>query len=357
MRNKIRETDLAICDPAFIEQHAELYHYTTKSGLEGIIRSKTIWGTHYKSLNDSSEVIHLREALIAALSPRFDAIIQRQNLNEAMQRLYAESGGPQTLARDFVKSLYGTTFEHQNDFGSIEAFVSSFCTHASDRPYEQENGLLSQWRGYSGGEGYCIVFDTADLCRLLVDEFDRLYWVHLKIGSVAYDVDGVSIESVFPRLVEASSQTLEEFFREVFEPELMTAADFLEAASLFKHRGFYEEREVRIVAIPGTMKLAEFTKKEHSNFEEKPLPDIRRRPADGPLRIALFERCDVELPIKRVIVGPSRDQADKAKFVRRLLGENIPVVCSKTPWIPAASRHRGCFTRLLDRIVSSVTGR
>ena len=116
----------------------------------------------------------------------------------------------------------------------------------------------------------------------------------------------------------------------------MTAADFWEAASRIKHRGFYEEREVRIVAIPGTAKLAEYTKQEHPEFQEKPLPDIRQRHAHGPLRIALFEGSNVRLPISRVIVGPSvakRNWRRRARMPRVESGE-VPVNWSKTPWIP-----------------------
>jgi hypothetical protein len=344
MRNKIRATDITICEAGFSAQHPELYHYTNRTGLEGIVRSNTIWATHYRSLNDSSEIVHLREPLIEAVSPKFDAIIQRQNLNDAMQRLYFESGGPQRLARDFVNSLYGATFEKQNGCGSVDAFISSFCTHAADRPYEQENGLLSQWRSYSGDDGYCIIFDSLAICRLLGDEWDRLYWLHLNISAVTYAVDGVAIESVFRRLVEASSETLEEFFRGVAEPELMTAADFLEGAARFKHQGFHEEREVRIVAMPGTATLAEYAKKEHREFEDKPLPDIQQRPPNGPLRIALFEGRDVKLPIKRVIVGPSRNQAEKAAAARKLMGESVAITCSHTPWLPSAGdTQRSCI--------------
>ena len=352
MKNRARAVDIAICDANFVTEHPEVYHYTTRAGLEGLTKTQTIWASHYQSLNDSSELEHFREAFALTLSPKFDAVIQRKNLNDKMLRIYAESGGPLQLARDFVNSLYASTFEQRDAYGRVEPFVSSFCTHSADQAYEQKNGLLSQWRGYSGGDGYCLVFDTAALCRLLADEFDRLYWLHLSISAVTYDVDGVTIDNEFPKLFEACVNNLQEFFKGTATPELMTAADFWEAASRFKHRGFYEEREVRIVAIPGTAKLAEYTKQEHPEFQEKPLPDIRQRHAHGPLRIALFEGSNVRLPISRVIVGPSRSQeelAEKGKIARALVGQGVPVNWSKTPWIPPveAVPKDGALTRWL----------
>jgi hypothetical protein len=32
-----------------------LYHYTTATGLNGIVRSRSIWASHYRFLNDATE--------------------------------------------------------------------------------------------------------------------------------------------------------------------------------------------------------------------------------------------------------------------------------------------------------------
>jgi hypothetical protein len=128
---KTRAVDITICDDTFITDHPELYHYTTSEGLGGITKTQTIWAGHYQSLNDSSEVQHFREKFSSALAPKFDAVIQQQQLNNDMRRIYAESGGPERLARDFVDSLYKSTFEQEDDYGRVAPFISSFCTHDS----------------------------------------------------------------------------------------------------------------------------------------------------------------------------------------------------------------------------------
>ena len=50
---------------ALIERHPEL-HYTT-AGLEGILKTNTLWATHFLNLSDSSEIILLKKPLVDAL--------------------------------------------------------------------------------------------------------------------------------------------------------------------------------------------------------------------------------------------------------------------------------------------------
>jgi hypothetical protein len=38
------------------EQYPTLFHYTTESGLYGILRSQQLWATHYAYMNDSEEL-------------------------------------------------------------------------------------------------------------------------------------------------------------------------------------------------------------------------------------------------------------------------------------------------------------
>ena len=86
-------SDVTICSVEFQARHPRLYHYTSRAGLEGIVRSRTLWATYYRSLNDSSEIIHLKEPFIASIIPRFRSIIEQRNLNGHERRLLEESGG------------------------------------------------------------------------------------------------------------------------------------------------------------------------------------------------------------------------------------------------------------------------
>jgi Protein of unknown function (DUF2971) len=248
--------------------------------------------------------------------------------------MFEATGGCQKLARDFVNSLYQATFESTGGFTFVEAFITCFCTHTDDRPYVRNHGLLSQWRGYSGGDGFCIVFDTPSLCHFLAKEFDTHYWVHLQSDSVRYAVDEVPLDDLFPELVRAGAKTLEDFLLSGIKTPEMGIVEFLTGATLFKHQGFLEEREVRIVAIPGTKPLHTQGKREQPDFRDLPLPQILTQPGNGRRYIPLFEGSILQLPIVRVIVGPSRSQTVNAEFARSVVGPAVPVCCSATPWLP-----------------------
>jgi hypothetical protein len=47
-----------------------LYHYTTENGLDGILKSDSIWATHYRFLNDLSECLEAPELFEARMGQR-----------------------------------------------------------------------------------------------------------------------------------------------------------------------------------------------------------------------------------------------------------------------------------------------
>ena len=52
---------LEVCSKELQAKHPQLYHYTSKRGLEGILSTNTVWAINYRDLNDSSEVTHIKE--------------------------------------------------------------------------------------------------------------------------------------------------------------------------------------------------------------------------------------------------------------------------------------------------------
>jgi hypothetical protein len=324
------------CDPHFIAAHPELHHYTTFQGLKGIVETNTIWATHYRDLNDSTEVVHLKELLVEALMHRFKKIFHDMYNRQERRGLKAKGGGPKHFARFLTDSLYGATFGDGASTSYIDAFITSFCTHADDKPYDRENGLLSQWRGYGADGGYCLIFDTAAICNLLAQEWAVAdYWGHLHMNKVQYAADEVSVDELFPKLMSACDQYLSQILSQVLNPQAGPSPQhdpgpFVSSATLFKHRGFREEREARIVAIRSSQAVREAAARLHDNFT--PMPD-RTRENNGRRYVPLFEGLNVKLPIKRVIVGPSRNQARNCALARELLGSATPVSCSDTPFI------------------------
>jgi hypothetical protein len=178
-------------------------------------------------------------------------IMERQRKSFKVRCLVAKKGGVEAVARahaqSSVKAYYITAFpaEKHSPFG--EPFICSFCSHANDHPDEQKNGLLSQWRGYGC---YALVFDTRKLDELLALECRAHFWANLNIERVVY-WDGLeTLEKVFPDLLKSSTTYMSKFITGQSCADIDLFTPFYSAAPLLKHRGFSEEREVRIVACP-----------------------------------------------------------------------------------------------------------
>ena len=268
----------------------------------------------------------LRDPLTRAVSTRFlSYLLNRQLIDPEFRRYIHKHGGcyalAQSDARQLVSLLYGATFE-----ASAAPFITSFCSHAGDASYVKEHGLLSQWRGY-GSDGFCIVFETASLVTLLCHEFETYNWVHFTIGHVCYATEDVAINSEFPVLLDRCASLL-------YEKKRGLAQLFIASAPRFKHQGFREEREVRIVAVPAPREVLAHLFREHPDYDlPKRTKTIYMNEASEHRRhIALFETMGTSLPIKRVIVGPSPNQKDNYARARAVIAPEIPITCSATPF-------------------------
>jgi hypothetical protein len=232
--------------------------------------------------------------------------------------------------------MYGAAFKSDIVTPLAEPYLASFCAHSRDQLYEVDNGLLSQWRAYGGSERYCIVFDTLELVRILLQEFDSHYWIYLRLAEVHYALSDTKIETLFPELINSSENHLIEAFsgRKIeISPQAMV--EFFAAAPRLKHQGFKEEQEVRIIAIPGKASTVDMMRVEHPDHVMAPLKKIRTRATasvECPY-IALFDSLCSTLPIKRVIVGPSRNRNEDLARARHVLGADFPLSQSETPFL------------------------
>jgi hypothetical protein len=66
-----------------------------------------------------------------------------------------------------------------------------------------------------------------------------------------------------------------------------------------------------------------------------PLKEVCKTSRGGRVRrhITLFGQDFAPLPVQRVIVGPSRSQDVNAAFAQKIVGRNVPVSTSATPYI------------------------
>lgn len=248
-----------------------LFHYTTQTGLLGILQSRELWATMSGYLNDSSE---------------FE--LARSIAHEVV-------GGRIAASRDSVESRLLDDMKQSIDHAG--ANVGVLClSEACDS--------LSQWRAYGeSGSGYAIGFDAATLGEIAA-----------KSGYILtrslYQPD--EQREVFNLLVE---QTLQENLVALAEgkygeDEKHNGRNFVfylnRYALAFKDSAFQEEQEWRLMSRPISVRTAGF--------------DFRA----GRASLVPFHRIPIsyeqdDLPISNIVVGPMATPKLAEAAIRGLL--------------------------------------
>lgn len=329
------------------EEHSELHHYTDLSGVRGILETQTLWATHYTGLNDLSEIHHLRVPLEKILFGIVNDELRRKSRESLSFKIKLNKFGglavqSKEMASILVDILYRISFEHDDEGGPFaDPYIVSFCAHSNDSPYCKKHGLLSQWRGYGTSGRFALVFDTQQLTHIMNLEVDRFEYSHFALSDVVYDPQPAKVEEEFPDLCNNLRSFVSENLigeAETFASNLYTP--FVEAVTRCKHRAFEEEREVRWVAVPTTEEVHKTMIKEGEVSNETPRKDFKeihsRDKAGVDVRFTKLNHFAdaTPLPIKRIIVGPQKDQTEQLRMLKKLVGRGrIPIVCSETPYI------------------------
>jgi len=252
----------------------KLCHYTSASGLLGILRSGVLRGSNFAYLNDSSEIRYGDRIVREVLDQYFGESRERR----AQQVLQVTIGAMEKIT------------------SHIEFYLACFCTEAD---------LLSQWRGYgTSADRYCIIFDPDELhngTQAPEIYFDRvIYERDEQIASVTGVLDrALQAAQDMTRLDQAQQKECAKGICNTLFQRLVRIMCF------FKHHGFHEEKEWRAVHW-----LQDIGK---VNFETR----------GGSIRpyIDLFLGSDdpPKLPIREVIVGSSAVVAQSRKSVELLI--------------------------------------
>lgn len=252
-----------------------VFHYTTGQGLVGIGRSRRIWATDLRYLNDSLEFTYALGLLQQLL-----AIFQHDK----------SVGFPEELMAEWMVAFQALP--------RVQVFVASFC---------EDGDLLSQWRGYGGVSGYAVGLDPGRL-RTAVASFDQPGALFPCVYDFREQLELIREALLFllDEYVkgESSRALLDDFGTHFF-------AHMLVLASCFKHPNFAEEREWRLVF--------------RSDPEGLTVPLLHRMGAS-----MLLPYIEVPLAtdsesnwIRRLVVGPAPHQtaaADSAEGLLRTCG-------------------------------------
>jgi hypothetical protein len=141
------------------------------------------------------------------------------------------------------------------------------------------------------------IFDTSALWRLFEQEQAVFFYAFTDVREAFYPRGSSKPIECFTELLDTSETVIKTALlgnRDFSVDE--TLLPFVSAATAFKHQGFYEEREVRLVAMAGTELAAEMERK--AGRTPPPLKEVGKTSRGGRERrhITLFGKDFARLP-------------------------------------------------------------
>jgi hypothetical protein len=205
----------------------QLFHYTTQSGLLGILESGALWVTQIQYLNDSTEF----------------GLALKLALERAVARKTTENNA---VCVAMLDSVIGWIKE-------IKIFnicSVSFC---------EDSDLLSQWRGYAENSGYSVGFQTdalADKSETIGGHLFRCIYENDIQSQIVDEIITASLSSVVDLNKENNS---EEYTNSIIHGIAdKVKRSIVKYGVCFKDAKFKEEREWRIIIYAPIIKDFKF---------------------------------------------------------------------------------------------------
>ncbi|WP_445381584.1 DUF2971 domain-containing protein [Robiginitalea sp. IMCC43444] len=317
-----------------------LFHYTNLNTFSEILNSDNLWLFDSRYCNDEQEY---EDGLEKVKYYLFDPLNNPPKFykNEIRDDYYERSEYETEVLNDIYSKLI-KEYEvlNKNWFAYITSFSKPRFPEIidpGDTLWPHDN--LSMWRGYAkDGQGVCIGFEYTGLSSL-IEGIPGLYLVDVIYKENQKEFFLKSFFRVIYDLIlnfrgELSGGTegnlnfeLEEKFGTISINEIFEAGALvcLFIPSIFKHEGFIDEREARLVYIPSL-----------SQEFDKRVQYLRERPYVE-LRDLLEIKQRFMLPITQLTIGPSISPTDKINFLKSRLyskctERSIAILKSKIPY-------------------------
>ncbi len=249
-----------------------IYHYTNAAGLIGICSDKSLWATSHLHLNDRKE-LRVAEKLLT-------------------KELGASRGN--TIDTSHIRSKL------------LEAQETTFIASFSD-----DGDRLSQWRAYCpGGHGYALGFSQGNaVFNSFLHQSFSLVGCEYRLSSqtkLVKELIGSSTRSPrnLPRALNQANLADEKL--RIFFSNYEWSLDLAILAASFKHKGFEEEGEWRLV----------------SQRPEDLIQRLCYRP--GRFGIVPFYRLLLDprktgVTIDQLVIGPTANRKASLSALKRLL--------------------------------------
>lgn len=252
-----------------------IFHYTSQQGLLGIIKSKTIWATNIRYLNDATEFAYAVE------------LAQRKILEIK-----------QTTSTKVDIDLLERINSRLESIEEANIFVCSFS---------EDGNLLSQWRAYCpNANGFSIGFEYSQLQGPMDRQSFKLvkciydYAIHTQIirQLILKSIETFHTKAKLLNENSGAEDAAKEF-----------VSKFFQISPMLKDSSFSEEKEWRLISDPIPVNN----------------PQVRFREGKSMI-IPYFEfklvKEDEHLSIRRIFIGPTPHNNLSNGSVRDLLFAN-----------------------------------
>jgi hypothetical protein len=256
-----------------------LFHYTSPGGLCGILRSRSVWASDVRFLNDAKEAMYT-----------MDLVRSRITLKS--------SDLPSDLERRWLRALKIAE--------ETRAYVSCFSRRGDS---------LSQWRAYARA-GYAIGISAEALLEIAKAQPVRTLLLPCKYD---HNEHIRIVDWMLDRLVDAHGAALRDGQMEAVSlhaHEVALYGSVVLLSASFKHPSFAEEHEWRLVQIPQDPEVAD---------DGLQVRDSGRWLV--PYRTIPLTQAESPLALRQIVIGPS-PHPELAKAAAEVL---VSEVCMRTP--------------------------
>jgi hypothetical protein len=296
----------------FIKRTGRLFvHYTSAAAALSILNTKSMWMRNVRLMNDFSEISH--------------GIEQVENLIKSSQEIGALTNALNSISPGVVDRAVGR-YRNWSNYLLMNTYL---CCLSEHRPSEDVFGRLSMWRAYGGNSAKAALLFNFPFGRIFAAQRRQLiitpalYFTKEKLARYILEIS------------ENVSKSQEYLIRlGPSEVERLATVMLITMAISLKHPAFHEEREWRIVHIPGFYgNLTLPTDIEVIN--NIPQEIFKLRLEDIPPHSG--EGLDVRSLIERIVIGPSTGADVLAQTFERQLARmgfleaNGQVVVSTIP--------------------------
>ncbi|MCP3053759.1 DUF2971 domain-containing protein [Aurantimonas marianensis] len=298
-----------------------LSHYTSETGLIGILRENSLRSTEYLSLNDTSEFGYAANNILLDAIEWVFAHIGPQSFRE--NSYTAIKNG---FLSEYISYLKKHSAETRG-YGSL--YITSFAKGRNEE--ENDHGILSLWDRYTKNKGFCLQFSHDDVARLIHSEDSFYSFEKIGIADISYGVDKNSQD--YKGMVEQSFINLLRFIYIRTNDERFLLRDqeisydatflskFLVYCSTHKDPSFIDEREARIFNFPLGFAIPKFCR----TTLAKPISN-----QDGKKYVTLGDTIRPGITPNRVIIGPLCETSiDEFRFrfpfIKHVLKSQIPI--------------------------------